>query len=140
MISLTSKHALNVLRALARDPEARVATGALARVTGVPANYLSKILDQLRKHGVVEGEKGWGGGFRLRPEALKLPIREIAAIFDGRDRGGREECIFGLAPCNAENPCALHPYWERICSVLDEMLTSNTVRDLLKARTDPLLR
>ncbi len=130
MLSRTSQHALNVLRCLARDPAVRIPADTLARETGVPANYLSKVLDQLRKRAIVEGEKGWGGGFRLRREALDRRLGDIVAIFDGPERSRSGRCIFGLAPCDAENPCALHPQWERIRGVLHRVLETKTVRDL----------
>jgi len=135
VISRTTKYALNVLRYLARDPGQRWSTDKLSKETGVPANYLSKILSQLRKHEIVEGEKGWRGGFRLRPEALDLPIRSITEIFEKRpSRAAAEECIFGLGMCDGANPCALHFQWDRIRAERDAMFASNTVRDLLRTR------
>jgi len=138
MISRTTKYALNVLRRMALDPGLRIPTDALARDTHVPANYLSKILSQLRKQNVVEGTKGWRGGFRLRPEALDRSIGSIIEIFERPDRAVAEECIFGLVPCDGANPCVLHSHWERIRAARDVMLESNKVRDLLrKANGDP---
>jgi len=134
LISRTTKYALNVLRFLARDPDRRTPTDRLAQATGVPANYLSKILSQLRKHDVVEGEKGWRGGFQLRPSALDRTIRSIDEIFDKRPkRSTSRECIFGLAPCDSANPCALHERWEHVRTERDAMFTTITVRDLLRA-------
>ena len=130
MLTRTATHALLVLRRLARDPDARMSAETLARETGVPRNYLSKILDQLRKRRIVDGEKGWGGGFRLRARALDRPIRSIVEIFDGPGAGIDDQCIFGFAPCRATKPCALHPFWERIRNVRDDMLTKTKVRDL----------
>jgi Rrf2 family protein len=137
MLTRTATHALGVLRRLAREPETRMPAEALARDTGIPANYLSKILNQLRKRQIVEGEKGWGGGFRLRPEALDRPILDIVEIFEGLDSVTGQNCIFGLAPCNEANPCALHPFVERFRAVRDEMLTTIKVRDLLVPLDDP---
>jgi len=137
VLTRTATHALGVLRRLAREPETRIAADALARDTGIPANYLSKILNQLRKRQIVEGEKGWGGGFRLRPEALDRPILDVIEIFDGVEAVTGQNCIFGFAPCNVANPCALHPYWERICSIRDEMLTTMKLRDLVARPEDP---
>lgn len=135
MISRTTKYALNVLRYLARDPGLRVPTDMLSKETGVPANYLSKILSQLRKHNVVEGEKGWRGGFRLRSGALDRSLRSITRIFEKRPlRTGTEECIFGLGLCDSANPCALHSQWERIRAERDAMFSTNTVRDLLRTQ------
>jgi len=132
MLTRTATHALGVLRRLARDPDARMSADALARETGIPRNYLSKILNQLRKHRIVDGEKGWGGGFRLRARALDRPIREIVEIFDGAGAGIDAHCIFGFARCRAAKPCALHPFWQRIRNVRDEMFTKTTVRDLAR--------
>ena len=133
MISRTTEYALNVLRYLARDPGLRVPTQTLAKETGVPANYLSKILSQLRKRNVVEGKKGWCGGFRLLPNALDLPIRDITDIFEKHfARTLAERCIFGLGECDGANPCALHFQWERVRRERDAMLATNKVRDLLR--------
>jgi Rrf2 family protein len=130
MMSQTSRYALGILGFLVRADGSRSRSEDIAQSTGIPANYLSKILNQLRKQGLVEAEKGWGGGFRLRPEALKRPIEEILAIFEGVGSTNREDCVFGHPECNSDNPCPLHPYWERIRGAYREMLSRTTVADL----------
>lgn len=132
MLSLTARYALNILGYLAREGDRRVRSEEVARATGIPGNYLSKILNQLRKQGIVDSEKGWGGGFRLRPRARRRPIREILTIFDGIDATRREECLFGMAKCDGDAPCPLHPYWERIREVHVQMLKETTVADLAR--------
>ena len=132
MISQTSRYALHILGFLAKANGARSRSGDIARETGIPANYLGKILNRLRKQGIVEGEKGWGGGFRLRPEALNRPIGEILAFFEGVESIDREDCAFGLPECSATDPCPLHPYWEGIRQLYREMLSETTVADLRK--------
>ena len=132
MLTRTATHALGVLRRLARDPEARMSADELARETGIPRNYLSKILNELRKRDLVDAEKGWGGGFRLRARSLERPIREIVEIFDGTRAAIDDLCIFGFARCSASKPCSLHPFWERIRGVREEMLTKTKVRDLAR--------
>ena len=130
MISRTAKHALNVLRCLVRDADRRMTVAELAQVTGIPSNYLSKVLNQLRKRDLVEGEKGWGGGFRLRPGAVDRPILDVVMIFDGPNGMRREECIFGLSTCDSAHPCALHQDWEKTRRAADEFLTRRRVGDL----------
>ena len=135
MISQTARYALNILGFLVKAGENRSRSEDIAKSTGIPANYLSKILNQLRKQGIVEGEKGWGGGFRLRPEASGRPIAEIVAIFEGVDRTGREDCVFGLGECDSEHPCPLHDHWEGILKLYREMLSETTVADLGRDQT-----
>jgi Rrf2 family protein len=130
MISRTSQYALQILGFLARESGHRSRSEEIARRTGIPANYLGKILNQLRKQGVVDAEKGWGGGFQLRDEAVGRPIEEILAIFDGVASTRPGECAFGQPECDAAHPCPLHPYWERIRDTYREMLTKTTVADL----------
>ena len=130
MLSQTARYAMSILGHLARNPGERVRSEEIARATGIPVNYLSKILNQLRKQGVVDSEKGWGGGFRLRDGAGKLPIRSILVIFDGIESTDPKGCLFGLESCDSENPCPLHPYWERIREAHAEMLDGTTVQDL----------
>jgi Rrf2 family protein len=132
MVSQTARYALNILGFLVRANGTRARSEDIARGTGIPVNYLSKILNQLRKQGVVDGEKGWGGGFRLHPESLARPIGEIVAIFEGAESTQREDCVFGLPKCSTENPCPLHPYWEGIRKLYREMLSETTVADLGK--------
>jgi len=130
MLSQTSRYALNILGFLARDPAQRVRGEEIARGTGIPSNYLSKILNRLRKQGIVDAAKGWGGGFRLREESLAKPISEILQIFDGVESTERNDCLFGLPHCDASNPCPLHSYWEKIRDIHGTMLRSTTVADL----------
>jgi len=105
----------------------------IAATTGIPANYLSKILNQLRKAGMVESRKGWGGGFRLEEAAAVRPIRDVLAAIDGVASTERSDCVFGLPACDPDHPCPLHGYWEQIRSTFDDMLSHNKVGDLTSA-------
>jgi len=131
VVSRTSRYALRVLGYLVARPGQRVSGEAISAATGIPSNYLSKVLAQLRKQGVVDAEKGWGGGFVVRDDALDRPIRDILRIFDGEDADpDRRGCVFGLPRCDASNPCPLHAYWERIGETLTAMIDRTRVRDL----------
>lgn len=133
MLTLTVQYALQILGHLRVGGTRRVRADEIARSTGIPANYLSKILNQLRKAGIVDSQKGWGGGFVLREEALGRPITDVVRIFEGSTRGDRE-CAFGLSRCDSENPCALHPFWDRIRGAYSEMLDGTSIGDLKPVR------
>jgi Rrf2 family protein len=132
MISRTAKYALGILGYLAQRPRERVSGVQIANDIGVPANYLSKILNQLRKHGIVDAKKGWGGGFRLSARAKRRPIRDVLVLIDGAESMGPRECLFGLPDCDVANPCPLHPYWEEIQEIHTEMATSVAIGDLAR--------
>jgi Rrf2 family iron-sulfur cluster assembly transcriptional regulator len=128
MYSLTARYALRILGYLAERPGEWVQGREIAASTGIPANYLSKILGQLRKKRVVSSQKGWGGGFKLEPASAAMPIREVLELFDGE--ADAASCIFELKNCDADHPCPLHGHWERVRKEYDQMLDSVTIGSL----------
>lgn len=132
MYSRTARYALQILGFLADRPGQWVQGREIAAGTGIPANYLSKILSQLRKRRVVASQKGWGGGFMLESDADAVPIRDVLEVFDGRIDSKR--CVFELRDCDASNPCPLHAHWERVRQEYDQMVSAVTVGGL-RAKT-----
>lgn len=129
MYSRTTRYAFHLLGTLARRRDELIRTEELSKLTGVPANYLSKILNQLRKHGFVESQKGWGGGFRLDEKALDRPIMDVLTALEGA-ASSLDDCAFGLPECDASNPCPLHDQWEQIRRASDRMLGQTRISDL----------
>lgn len=128
MVSQTGRYALRILGYLADHPGQWIQGSQISSETGIPSNYLSKILNQLRKRGFVLSRKGWGGGFLLKGEAQLTPILNVLELFQGtRDD---KQCIFGLRKCDAQNPCPLHEPWEKIQEAYQRMLSGTTISDL----------
>jgi len=131
MVSQTAKYAFHILGFLVKRRDRLVRGEEVAEATGVPANYLSKILNQLRKSGIVESQKGWGGGFRIREDAMQRPIKDVLVILDGVESTERTDCALGLPECNLENPCPLHEPWEKIRMTFTRMVSETRVADLV---------
>lgn len=134
MVSQTSRYALHILGYLVANTGRLVRGEEIATATGIPSNYLSKILSQLRKNGLVTSQKGWGGGFAVREQALERPIRDVLAIIDGAEATRRTDCVFGLPACDVDNPCPLHSHWEMIRQTYDTMLSDTRIGDLRPTR------
>jgi len=137
VVSQTTRYALQILGYLVTRGNERTRGDEIARETGIPANYLSKIMNQLRKSGLVDSQKGWGGGFVLKPEAHHRQIGEVVAIFEGTATPPSiHACVFGLPQCDDANPCPLHPYWGKIRETYHQMLEEKTVGELrMRKRT-----
>lgn len=128
MVSQTGRYALRILSYLVDHPGQWVQGSQIAAETKIPPNYLSKILNQLRKGGFVLSQKGWGGGFQLKPSAKRTPISKVLDHFEG-PRDDRR-CFFELRRCDADNPCPLHDHWARIQTEYRQMMSTTTVGDL----------
>lgn len=129
MMSKTGTLAIRALSALAELP-AEMYLGAIqiAKQLNAPANYLSKLLQSLCKAGIVESQKGSGGGFRLSRRPEKITLYEIIEPVEQVSRWGR--CIMGKATCSNSNPCALHHQWADISSRYLNLLENTTLFDL----------
>ena len=129
MITKTGVHALAALAALARLPRGTYAgAGDVAETIGAPRNYLGKLMQNLSQEGILESQKGKGGGFRLAraPEAISLydviePIEHVS-----RWNG----CFLGRGRCSDETPCPVHRRWGTLRDAYLQFLHDTTVSDL----------
>jgi len=128
MISQTSRYAIRILGCLMEHEGERIQAREIARETGIPQNYLSKILNRFRKQGWVVSRKGWGGGFQLEGRARRVTLGKVLELMEGRRQTGG--CVFGLGTCDESRPCPLHHHWERVQGAYDEMLSALTIADL----------
>jgi len=134
MLTTTSEHALRALIHLARLPEGASMLGrALAEQTGIPANYLSKILWALGHAGMIHATRGNRGGYRLERSPDEIRLFEVVELFD-RDRS-RFTCLLGGGKeCDEEHPCSAHDAWKRVRMAYLDFLHKTTVADISRDR------
>ena len=130
MVSRTEEYALRAAVCLAR----RYGTGTvrardMAKVTGIPANYLSKILHQLALAGVIESERGRSGGFTLAGPPSSVTLASVVAPFEPQVQ--RDRCLLGLPQCSDSNPCGAHERWKTIKEATLEFLNNTTLADVI---------
>ena len=66
------------MSAIATLPEGtKIRATDLGSGTGIPAPYLSKILPRLVLAGLLDSQKGQGGGFSLSRPAAEIPFIDI---------------------------------------------------------------
>lgn len=129
MLSKTAIHAVTAVTALAELPEGSYAGAAdIARDIGAPPNYLGKLLKTLADVGVVESQKGKGGGFRLAKDAHAISVYEVVNPIDRLARWSG--CFLGRAKCVDESPCAVHHRWAKVRDVYLAFLKQTTIADL----------
>lgn len=132
MLNQTAEYALRTAVLLAEHQEAPVALRAadLAAQLGIPANYLSKILHQLARDGVLESQRGKAGGFRLARPAARIRLAEVVRPFDEIDT--RRTCLLGRAVCSDAAPCQAHARWKAIGTSLAEFFGHTTLAEMLE--------
>ena len=129
MISSRGRYALRVMADLAvQEPGQAVPLKEIAARQGLSQKYLESIMTTLSKGGLVEGQHGKGGGYRLcrRPEDYSLG--EILRLTEGSL--APVACLeAGNSPC--AHPCPSLPVWEKLERLVADYLGSVSLADLL---------
>lgn len=130
MVSRTEEYALRAAVCLARRyGDGSVRARDMAEATGIPANYLSKILHQLGRSGVVVSERGRSGGFRLAAPPDTVLLASVVAPFEPQVQ--RTRCLLGLPQCSDANPCGAHEKWRAIKEATLQFLNETTLADVI---------
>jgi Rrf2 family protein len=135
MLTKTGLHAVRALVALAKLPEGVYAGAArIAQDIGAPQNYLGKLLKTLADEGLVESQKGLGGGFRLARDARRITLLDIVEPIEHVSRWSG--CILGRPECSEVDPCAIHHSWKTVRNAYLQMLERTTIAELV-AKGEP---
>jgi len=123
---------LKAVAALAEEPVQQFkGTVSLAERIGAPQNYLGKLLQTLARAGVVQSQKGMGGGFQLARPPQRISLYDVVEPIDHVSRW--TGCFMGQAVCSDDVPCALHDRWAGVRDVYLRMLEESTVADVVAA-------
>ena len=60
-----------------------VSLPALAKATGAPESFLSKVLQALARAGLISSRRGQAGGFRISPRGRVASMLEVIEAVDG---------------------------------------------------------
>ena len=133
-MKLTAKadYAVRATAELAAAEGRHATTETIARAQAIPPAFLSAILQDLRRAGIVESRRGAEGGHRLARPAAEITVADVIRAIDGPLAG-----VAGRAPEEVEAPgpaAALTEVWVATRSALREVLENVTFADIAAAR------
>lgn len=132
MMSHTAEYGVRAMVALCAHVENELqGVRELAATTGVPRNYLSKVMHALARARLVSSERGPGGGFCLSVAAARVSVHDVVAVFDDLVDG--RSCFLGRPQCDGNQMCPAHDRWARVWSGYEEFLRDTTIASLAKA-------
>jgi len=94
-----------------------------------PLDCLGKLLKTLADAGLLESQKGKGGGFRLARDPAAIKLSEALEPFEHVHRWSG--CFLGRASCSDHAPCSMHRRWRAVRDVYLQFLSDTTVADLI---------
>lgn len=128
MFSQTTEYALRAMSFLSAKSPDSVNTGQIAAATEVPPAYLAKVLQSLRKAGIVRSQRGRGGGISLARQPEDLTILEVVNAVDPIRR--IRKCPIGLA-AHGVKLCPMHSRLDAALAMTEDIFRETTLAELL---------
>jgi Rrf2 family protein len=137
MISQTAEYALRAMVFMAEHKDRPLVTLQIAEATKVPAGYLAKVLQSLSKAGLVNSQRGLGGGFTLAKSPDDITIYDAVQAVDPIRR--ITTCPLKLAS-HGVNLCPLHRRLDDAIATVEKTFRGSTLAELLAepTRSKPL--
>lgn len=130
--STATKYAIRAVCHLAHlEPGSRAQAREISEALSIPQAFLSKILQDLTKKGVLSSTKGPTGGFELNCSPTETTLFTLVQAVEGPRPEG--ECLLGLSPCADETKCPIHDTWKEICNSFRESMKGISLMDVVEA-------
>ena len=130
-ITRGTDYAVRVMVHLAALPKGtRVPVTELARVGDAPASFVSKVLQQLVRAGMVASTRGMGGGFALAVHPAEVTLLDVVEAIEGPLQINL--CLPGEHTCDRKTWCSVHPVWVEAQVALKSVLSSASIERLAR--------
>jgi len=121
-LSTKGRYAVTAMMDIAlHEKQGPVTLAEISQCQGISLSYLEQLFSKLRKHGLVTGVRGPGGGYRLAKTADKISIADIIQSVD--EKLDMTKCG-GKGDCSNGEKCLTHQLWFDLSCRLYEFLSS----------------
>jgi FeS assembly SUF system regulator len=109
------------------------AASELADRTTLPAPTVAKLMKVLAKAGIVTGQRGATGGYRLAAPAKEISVARIVEAVDGPI--ALTDCVVEgeTHDCAVKSMCPMHGGWGKVNSAMRVALDNVFLSDLIAA-------
>ena len=128
-LSNTSQYAIRMLAYMADKKDSPLINATeLSEALHIPYKFLTKIMTELVKVGLVVSIRGREGGYTLKKKASDIMVGDILDVFN--DAIKDEQCVLGIGFCNGMCKCALHDQWMEPKLLLQRMFSESSLEDI----------
>ena len=140
MISKKTKYGLQALLLLAREyGQGPLLISELAEREGIPKKFLEYILLQLKNAGVLQSQKGKGGGYALAKAPAEISVGQAVRILEGPL--APVPCVSVMAyqkcqECRDERTCGIRLVMKDVRDAMARILDHTSLQDMLQRSED----
>ena len=127
--STRARYALRAMIELAlREGGGPVPLREIGRAQRLSSKYLEQLAIPLHRAGLVQAERGPGGGYKLAKPAEQITAREIVEAADAPLF--LLDCLHTSEACDRAGNCAAQRLWSRVGQAVVSVLSETTLADL----------
>ena len=102
----------------------------LARDQRIPERYLAKIVQDLRRNGLIRSVRGAHGGYALSRPPAQVTLLDIWEALEGPFCP--VECLDAPTSCAMAGACVTRDVWDKIRTALTDVLESENLATLVR--------
>lgn len=125
-ITRASDYAVRVMIHLAGLPlGSTVCQSELSNAAEVSGHFLSKVLQQLVRAGLIRSQRGAGGGYALAISAGSVSLLDVVEAIEGPLR--LNQCLEEGLSCSRKSWCPAHQVWAEAQAAVTQVLGGNSI-------------
>jgi Rrf2 family protein len=129
-------YAVRAILALAASPGGeRLSARRIAESMAIPRRFLPHVMLDLARAGLVDGQKGRSGGYRLARTPASIRLLDVIEAVEGDGR--RQMCVLRGGPCGRDGRCAVHDTFLAAQQAMLGQLAAATFADLARRFGSP---
>lgn len=137
-LSLATDYALRTLLFLGSRRGERNCVRDVADFYAISSDHVSKVVQQLSRHGLVRTDRGRSGGLSLAREPERITVGEVVELFEGPV--ALLECVSSPGVCVIQPQCRLRRVLDRAGARLIRELKEVTLADLVAGSDRDLMQ
>jgi len=132
-INRQTDYAVRVVLALAKHGEgARLSSADIQKEMLIPKAFMSRIVAQLAREGLVNTYPGRDGGLMLPCPASQITLKDVVEVFEGPILLSECMQVKGEDDCPFQSNCPVRSKWGRVQVAMMREMASITFEDLAK--------
>jgi len=126
-LELTRKtdYAVRAMLCLARVGDQTLTSADIAGRTGIPVRFVTPVMGNLVRAGLVQGVIGRSGGYRMSSDPAAISVLAIVTAVEGDTR--RRRCVLRGGPCGGASVCEIHHVFSDAQDAFTEQLGAWTL-------------
>lgn len=135
LVSTRGRYAIRVMIDLAEHMNGKyIPMKEIADRQDVSLKYMTKIMQALTKSGMLDGQHGKGGGYKLNRDPEEYRVGDILRLTEGTL--APVACIDETdCKCDRSFECRTRPMWNELDKLISEYLDGITIADLMEGST-----